>query len=262
LATQKLLTSAESAIVGVGRVCFGLLHHNANNGKECQRTTRCEVAKVYSPEQKAMSHDYLFKFIVVGNSASGKSCLVQQFCSHQFQPVHEHTIGVEFAARIIDVGQHVAKLQIWDTAGAEVYYSITKCYYRTAAAVILVYDITNRASFDKIPWWLEQVHEQCGAHVPIVLLGNKLDLEHRRAVPTAEGQSFATAAGIMFSEVSARSGVGVDHAFRRLAQTVYQKLLHDAPQPSTIVLDLEEGEEDSQRRSACCGVERTAHCGI
>ncbi|GMP30199.1 hypothetical protein CsSME_00004970 [Camellia sinensis var. sinensis] len=92
-----------------------------------------------------MSYDYLFKYIIIGDTGVGKSCLLLQFTDKRFQPVHDLTIGVEFGARMVTIDGRPIKLQIWDTAGQESFRSITRSYYRGAAGALLVYDITRYA---------------------------------------------------------------------------------------------------------------------
>lgn len=95
--------------------------------------------------QTAMSetYDFLFKFLVIGNAGTGKSCLLHQFIEKKFKDDSNHTIGVEFGSKIINVGGKYVKLQIWDTAGQERFRSVTRSYYRGAAGALLVYDITR-----------------------------------------------------------------------------------------------------------------------
>mmetsp|Transcript_21552 Transcript_21552/g.27421 ORF Transcript_21552/g.27421 Transcript_21552/m.27421 type:complete len:110 (+) Transcript_21552:65-394(+) len=92
---------------------------------------------------QSLPYKYLFKYIIVGDTAVGKSCLLLQFTDKRFQPVHDLTIGVEFGSRTITIDDNQIKLQIWDTAGQEKFRSITRSYYRGAAGALLVYDITR-----------------------------------------------------------------------------------------------------------------------
>jgi Ras-related protein Rab-2A len=101
------------------------------------------------------SYSYLFKYIVIGDTSVGKSCLLLQFLEKKFKFDHDTTIGVEFGSKIITVKDKHIKLQIWDTAGQETFKSITRSYYRGSIGVILVYDITNRDSFNNISKWLD-----------------------------------------------------------------------------------------------------------
>lgn len=157
-----------------------------------------------------MSYAYLFKYIIIGDTGVGKSCLLLQFTDKRFQPVHDLTIGVEFGARLINIEQHQIKLQIWDTAGQESFRSITRSYYRDAAGALLVYDITRRESFNHLSRWLEEARQNGNPNMTIMLIGNKSDLEHRRAVSTQEGQLFAQENGLVFLETSAKSASNVE----------------------------------------------------
>ncbi|WZY85009.1 hypothetical protein YC2023_031393 [Brassica napus] len=136
-----------------------------------------------------MSYAYLFKYIIIGDTGVGKSCLLLQFTDKRFQPVHDLTIGVEFGARMITIDNKPLKLQIWDTAGQESFRSITRSYYRGAAGALLVYDITRRETFNHLASWLEDARQHANANTTIMFIGNKCDLAHRRAVTTRKESS-------------------------------------------------------------------------
>ncbi|KAD6454096.1 hypothetical protein E3N88_08802 [Mikania micrantha] len=144
-----------------------------------------------------MSYAYLFKYIIIGDTGVGKSCLLLQFTDKRFQPVHDLTIGVEFGARMITIDNKPIKLQIWDTAGQESFRSITRSYYRGAAGALLVYDITRRETFNHLASWLEDARQHANANMTVMLIGNKCDLAHRRAVSTEEGEQFAKENGLL-----------------------------------------------------------------
>ncbi|XP_044841116.1 ras-related protein Rab-2B isoform X3 [Mauremys mutica] len=120
-----------------------------------------------------MSYAYLFKYIIIGDTGVGKSCLLLQFTDKRFQPVHDLTIGVEFGARMINIDSKQIKLQIWDTAGQESFRSITRSYYRGAAGALLVYDITRRETFNHLTSWLEDARQHSSSNMVIMLIGNK-----------------------------------------------------------------------------------------
>lgn len=196
-----------------------------------------------------MSYAYLFKYIIIGDTGVGKSCLLLQFTDKRFQPVHDLTIGVEFGARMITLNGDNAssdaptaspssssqqqpaqqvKLQIWDTAGQESFRSITRSYYRGAAGALLVYDITRRDTFLHLSRWLEEAQQHAQPTISILLIGNKSDLEHRRAVSTAEGQAFADEHGLLFLETSAKTAFNVEAAFLKTAHEIHAKILSGA----------------------------------
>uniref|UniRef100_A0A4W3KE25 RAB2A, member RAS oncogene family n=1 Tax=Callorhinchus milii TaxID=7868 RepID=A0A4W3KE25_CALMI len=120
-----------------------------------------------------MAYAYLFKYIIIGDTGVGKSCLLLQFTDKRFQPVHDLTIGVEFGARMITIDGKQIKLQIWDTAGQESFRSITRSYYRGAAGALLVYDITRRDTFNHLTTWLEDARQHSNSNMVIMLIGNK-----------------------------------------------------------------------------------------
>jgi len=134
---------------------------------------------------------YIFKYIVIGDSGVGKSCLLLQFTDKRFHPHHDLTIGVEFGTRTVEIDNQQVKLQVWDTAGQESFRSITRAYYRGTAVCLLVYDVCRRETFNHLQTWLEEVHRHSNPTVEIVLIGNKKDLGPKREVQELEGRGFA-----------------------------------------------------------------------
>jgi Ras-related protein Rab-2A len=171
-----------------------------------------------------MSYSYLFKYIIIGDTAVGKSCLLLQFTDKRFQPVHDLTIGVEFGARMVNIDGKQIKLQIWDTAGQESFRSITRSYYRGAAGALLVYDITRRDTFNHLTTWLDDARQHSSSNMVIMLIGNKSDLEARRDVNREEGEAFAREHGLVFMETSAKTAANVEEAFINTAKEIYQKI--------------------------------------
>lgn len=125
---------------------------------------------------------------------------------------------------MITVADTQVKLQIWDTAGQESFRSITRSYYRGAAGALLVYDITRRDTFQHLSRWLEEAKQHAQENMVILLIGNKNDLDHKRAVSTEEGQAFADAHGLLFLETSAKTAFNVEQAFLKTAQEIYSKI--------------------------------------
>lgn len=173
-----------------------------------------------------MTYAYLFKYIIIGDTGVGKSCLLLQFTDKRFLPVHEMTIGVEFGSRMVDVDGRDIKLQIWDTAGQESFLSITRSYYRGAAGALLVYDITRRDTFNHLTRWLEEARQNGNQNMVIMLIGNKSDLESRRQVSYAEGEKFAQEHGLIFYETSAKSAANVEEAFIKTAEQIHDNIQH------------------------------------
>ncbi|XP_037480806.1 ras-related protein Rab-2-A-like [Triticum dicoccoides] len=171
-----------------------------------------------------MQYDHLFSYTVIGDPGVRKSCLERQFTARAFPEAHEPTIGVEFSTRTLTVHDKRIKLHIWDTAGHESFVSaVDQCYYR-AACIILVYDITRRETFDHIAIWLSRARKLSKAGVTFVLIGNKCDLSHMRAVSYEEGRKFSRRHNLVFMEASAKITQNVEEAFVITAETVYKKV--------------------------------------
>ncbi|KAL6062131.1 Ras-related protein Rab-4B [Balamuthia mandrillaris] len=169
-------------------------------------------------------YDYLFKFIIIGDAASGKSCLLRRFIDNKFMRESTHTIGVEFGAKVIEVGDSKIKLQIWDTAGQERFRSVTRSYYRGAAGAILVYDISSRDSFNNVNNWLSDARALASSGIVIVLVGNKADLGESREVTFLEASRFAQEHDLAFFETSALTGENVEEVFLKCARVIYSKV--------------------------------------
>ncbi|KAF6132401.1 RAB11A isoform 5 [Pan troglodytes] len=139
-------------------------------------------------------YDYLFKVVLIGDSGVGKSNLLSRFTRNEFNLESKSTIGVEFATRSIQVDGKTIKAQIWDTAGQERYRAITSAYYRGAVGALLVYDIAKHLTYENVERWLKELRDHADSNIVIMLVGNKSDLRHLRAVPTDEARAFAEAA--------------------------------------------------------------------
>ena len=148
-------------------------------------------------------YDYIYKFIVVGDSNTGKSALTVQFCEQRFTPYQSMTIGVEYSSKFIERPDEYIKIQLWDTAGQEKYQALTRSYYKNVSGVLLVYDTTNILSFNNLDMWLSKIKEQCPPNVVITLVGNKTDKMNRRSVSYEMGKNYAADNGLLFFETSA-----------------------------------------------------------
>ncbi|XP_014302711.2 ras-related protein Rab-11B [Myotis lucifugus] len=129
--------------------------------------------------------------VLIGDSGVGKSNLLSRFTRNEFNLESKSTIGVEFATRSIQVDGKTIKAQIWDTAGQERYRAITSAYYRGAVGALLVYDIAKHLTYENVERWLKELRDHADSNIVIMLVGNKSDLRHLRAVPTDEARAFA-----------------------------------------------------------------------
>lgn len=202
---------------------------------------------------------YVFKYIIIGDSGVGKSCLLLQFTDKRFEPLHDLTIGVEFGARMITIQGSNVKLQIWDTAGQENFRSITRSYYRGASGALLVYDVTRRETFMHLQSWLTDAKANANTAIVIMLIGNKCDLESKRQVSREEGESFARRNGLVFMETSAKTAQNVDDAFLKTATLIYESVQTGvidsavvSGKPSPSATTNVNRPRDEQPSSGCC----------
>jgi len=169
--------------------------------------------------------DYLFKLLVIGDSGVGKSWLLVRFTEGFFKDDYATTIGVDFKVKTLEQDGRKVKLQIWDTAGQERFRTIVSSYFRGAHGVLIVYDVTNRKSFNNVKCWLEEIHKYAPEDVNRLLVGTKSDLSLERAVSYDEGKELAESLVIPFIETSAKNADNVEAAFLTLAQDVTQRVV-------------------------------------
>ncbi|KAG2261221.1 hypothetical protein Bca52824_068300 [Brassica carinata] len=166
--------------------------------------------------------DYVFKVVLIGDSAVGKSQLLARFSRNEFSIESKATIGVEFQTRTLTIDSKTVKAQIWDTAGQERYRAVTSAYYRGAVGAMLVYDITKRQSFDHVARWLEELRGHADKNIVIMLVGNKTDLGTLRAVPTEDAKEFAQRENLFFMETSALDSINVEPSFLTVLTEIYR----------------------------------------
>ncbi|KAJ9562896.1 hypothetical protein OSB04_008056 [Centaurea solstitialis] len=218
----------------------------------------------YSQEDSA--DDYLFKIVLIGDSAVGKSNLLARFARDEFYPNSKSTIGVEFQTQKIEIKGKEVKAQIWDTAGQERFRAVTSAYYRGAVGALLVYDISRRQTFDSIGRWLNELHTHSDMNVVSILVGNKSDLKDGREVSTDEGKSLAESEGLFFMETSALDSSNVTAAFETVVKEIYNILSRKVmesqelkkPEPSlsgsgkTVLLEPDSNQENEPKKVGCC----------
>ncbi|XP_070495609.1 ras-related protein Rab-30 [Chironomus tepperi] len=172
-------------------------------------------------------YKFLFKVVLIGNSGVGKTCLVRRFTQGVFPKGQGATIGVDFMIKTLEIensaGQREAvKLQIWDTAGQERFRSITQSYYRSAHALILVYDLSCQPTFDALNDWIREIQEYANPKVLKILVGNKTDRDDRE-IPVRVGEEFAKAHDMYFLETSSKQGENVEKLFYEIAAELIEQ---------------------------------------
>lgn len=164
--------------------------------------------------------DNLFKVLLVGDSSVGKSAIMMRFTDDNFFDGHVSTIGADFKTKKVTVSGKKIALQLWDTAGQERFRTMTNAYYRGAHGLFIVYDITNRESFEHVKSWLEEVRRCTDSSVSVMLLGNKSDLNEKRSVSLHEVYAFTKKHNLSYLETSARDATNIGKAFLNLTKQI------------------------------------------
>eukprot|EP01117_Protostelium_nocturnum_P017190 TRINITY_DN695_c0_g1_i1.p1 TRINITY_DN695_c0_g1~~TRINITY_DN695_c0_g1_i1.p1 ORF type:complete len:200 (+),score=37.02 TRINITY_DN695_c0_g1_i1:175-774(+) len=172
----------------------------------------------------SQDHDFFFKILLIGDSGVGKSCLLLRFAEDSWTETHISTIGVDFKIKALEIDGKTVKLQIWDTAGQERFRTITSSYYRGAQGIILVYDTTDKESFNNVKQWMGEIDRYACEHVNKLLVGNKCDLVEERAVDPAAAREFADSYDIPFIETSAKASLNVEKSFIQIAQAIKNRM--------------------------------------
>ncbi|KAG1047654.1 hypothetical protein G6F43_009908 [Rhizopus delemar] len=158
-----------------------------------------------------------FKLVFLGEQSVGKTSLITRFMYDTFDNSYQATIGIDFLSKTMYLEDRTVRLQLWDTAGQERFRSLIPSYIRDSSVAVVVYDITNRVSFQNTSKWIEDVRAERGLEVIIVLVGNKTDLSDKREVTLEEGEKKASDTGVLFIETSAKAGHNVKSLFKRIA---------------------------------------------
>ena len=207
---------------------------------------------------KEVDYDFLFKIVMIGDSGVGKSNLLSRFTRNEFTIECLSTIGVEFATKSVAVDSKNIKAQIWDTAGQERFCAISNVYYRRAVGALLVYDITDSQTYENVTNWLKDLKDHADGNIVVMLVGNKSDLKHLRAVPIETAQQFAESNQMSFIETSALNSTNVEEAFTSVVKEIYH-LVYDQCIPMSPIdeieraLEIDKMVEDSEFKfSNCC----------
>ncbi|KAL4369573.1 hypothetical protein GQ457_05G028910 [Hibiscus cannabinus] len=225
-------------------------------------------------------HDYLFKLVLIGDSGVGKSNLLTRFSKNEFSLQSKPTIGVEFATRNIHVNNKIIKaqiliwislillhLRIWQERYVLLsihffqYRAITNAYYRGALGALLVYDVTRHVTFESIKKWLKELRNHTDDDIVVMLVGNKSDLRHLRAVSTEDGKAFAENENIYFMETSALESLNVENAFAEVLTQIYHLTRKKALVTRNTLVALRKGhtidvgskdEVSAMKKPGCC----------
>ena len=213
-----------------------------------------EISEVSNTEKETMK----FKTVIIGEAGVGKTSIVQQFVNKCFQEKYVETIGVEFFTKTFKINDKIIKAEIWDTAGSERFASITKNYYRGADGALIVYDISNKTTFDNVENWFNELKNACKEEAFIILIGNKNDLENQRQVSNNLLINLGKNLGIAVMETSAKDDYNINESFYLLIKEIYRKFVKNNGSSNEkndigegMVLKVENTKK--KEKGGCCG---------
>ena len=179
-----------------------------------------------------MLNELLFKYIIIGNSNTGKTSIVESFINNQYSQTPQNTIGVGFYSKILELDDKCLKIHIWDTGGLERFFSITKSYFRRTSVVIITYDITDNKSFRDVKFWYNSVKQDCDENTIIVVVGNKNDL-YNRVISYNDGFEMSKGLNyqenILFFEINTINKEEIDQIFLESAREIIKRGLLNKP---------------------------------
>lgn len=197
-------------------------------------------------EDPTIIYNSLFKILIVGDINTGKTAILDQFANGHFDGFYISTIGIDFNVKIIALDQDTkVKLQVWDTCGQERFRALTRSYYRNAHAVIIVYDITNRSTFEKAKIWIKEVDNYVDKSVLTVLVGNKTDLYLTRQVQYYEAHKLAEENFMDYFETSAKYDNNIETLFKFIADKLYSTVKTQKLKAKLLL-------ENSKKKKTCC----------
>ena len=203
-----------------------------------------------------MNYDKTCQILLIGDSLVGKTCLIQRYVNGTFKDDYITTVGLDYHTKLEIINNLNVSVKLWDTAGQERFKALTASFFRNAEGVVIAYDVTNSESFDNLKFWISSIKTNLfekNIFIPIIIIGNKIDLEDMREISKDVASTFAKENKFKYFETSAKTGEGVDEAFRDLVNQVLANL--DKNEEGTIErksIKIEENKDDKQKKKGCC----------
>ena len=196
-----------------------------------------------------MNYDDKCQLLIIGNSIVGKTSILTKYTSKSYTESYVATVGLDFFTKDETIDNKIIRIKIWDTAGQERYKAITKCFFQRAQGIIIVFDVTNKRSFDDLKMWIDSINSQSKLtedleNMPIIIIGNKIDLP-KRVIDKETALNFAKEQNLDYYETSAKTGEGIDNAIKELVKKV---MVYISKKNGTDNLKL---SENSSKRKCC-----------
>lgn len=201
--------------------------------------------------------NFSFKCVLLGEGCVGKTSLVLRYVENKFNDKHITTLQASFLTKKLNIGGKRVNLSIWDTAGQERFHALGPIYYRDSNGAILVYDITDEDSFQKVKNWVKELRKMLGNDICLCIAGNKIDLEKERHVSVADAEAYAASVGAKHFHTSAKLNKGIEEMFLDLSKGMIEKAGQDnnrnqkdsTNRKSVVVVD---DDTPAQQKTGCC----------
>ena len=205
-----------------------------------------------------MTEKYILKLLTIGDQFVGKSSIINRYIDDKFNEDIKPTLAIDYKTKMIQKGENLIKISIYDTAGEEKYRHLIKNYYNGSNGILLVYDITDKNSFDNLNFWLDELEKNCNLNnLYIFLVGNKTDLKKERKVSYDEAKNFADMKKIPYIEISAKTGDNIDKLFNdfikdNIINIIEQKKKDNSFLKESFKISFLDKDEKTIRDKKCC----------
>lgn len=189
------------------------------------------------------------KVVLLGDSGVGKSSVMLRFVTNNFKIDSASTVGASYMGRTLQFPDKSVKFNIWDTAGQERYHSLAKMYLHDANAALLLYDITNKSSFEALKRWYEELKDVAPKNIIIAVCGNKEDLVTDEAISPDEAKEYAKSIGGFYRKTSAKNNQGIEGVFKEIAHRIYTDIDAEPSNKNSIAL---ERHASKNNKKNCC----------
>ena len=205
-----------------------------------------------------MTEKYILKLLTIGDQFVGKSSIINRYIDDKFKEDIKPTLAIDYKTKMIQKGENLIKISIYDTAGEEKYRHLIKNYYNGSNGILLVFDITDKNSFDNLNFWLYELEKNCNLNnLYIFLVGNKTDLKKERKVSYDEAKNFADMKKIPYIEISAKTGDNIDKLFNdfikgTIINIIEQKKKDNSFLKESFKISFLDKDEKTIRDKKCC----------